>query len=191
MQSFARFWRQLDRIRNIKKAKQSHYRPGEALRVPGSWGSQISRQSAHESVKVISVRTGRLYPRKYFWYSFLLRGWVNPRAIVRPEGLCQRKIPMTPWGIEPATFRFDSASTNCATAYHLIRNITTDYFNGKVNVAIQTKGYEPLNWFKATDSSRNLLPAICLHDVKMIFVINCGSSTSCGSNWPQSWIFSS
>jgi hypothetical protein len=38
----------------IINAKQSHFLPGEAVRVLGGWGSQILRQSLHEGGKVFS-----------------------------------------------------------------------------------------------------------------------------------------
>ena len=65
--------------RFIVKAKAIHYRPGHALRVPGGCGSQISRQSAHESGKVVSpTHRPPLRPRKYSWHSFLLEAESNP-----------------------------------------------------------------------------------------------------------------
>jgi hypothetical protein len=87
-----------------KKVKHSLYRLGQALSVPQCWGSQISRQSAHEGCKVVNhTHQAPLLPRKCSWYSFLLEAEVTQGHSAAGR-LYQRKIPVTALGIRPVTF---------------------------------------------------------------------------------------
>jgi len=57
-----------------------------------------------KSLRLPAVRTGPLYPQEIFLVLISVRGSVDPRSIVWSEGLCQRKIPMTPSESNPQPF---------------------------------------------------------------------------------------
>jgi hypothetical protein len=84
----------------------------ETMRVPGGWEAPRLQDSWHLKVVTSALRTGRLNPTEISLVLISARGWDDPKAIVRPEGLCQWKISMIPSGIELATFRLVAQCLN-------------------------------------------------------------------------------
>ena len=65
-----------------RKSKAIPVRSGQALRVPEGWGSQISRQSAHESGQVVALHSDRLYPKEIHLVLISVRGSVDPKEMM-------------------------------------------------------------------------------------------------------------
>ena len=68
--------------------------------------------TAQDDGKVVSLTHRPPFPQVMLLILISVTGWVDPRATMRSEGLCQWKIPMTPSGNEPATFRFVAQHLN-------------------------------------------------------------------------------
>ena len=79
---------------------RTYCRPRQFQEVKAPWFQDNRHMKV---VRLSALCTGRIYPQEILLVLISVRGWVNPMAIMRPEGLCQWKILMTPSGIEPAT----------------------------------------------------------------------------------------
>jgi hypothetical protein len=64
------------------------------------------------AARLSALRAGRPLPPGRFLVLISVRGWVDPRAIMRLEGFGEMKNPITSSGIERATFRLVTKCLN-------------------------------------------------------------------------------
>jgi hypothetical protein len=99
--------------------KQSLHSPGQALRTQGGWRPQnVQTVSTWRRQDCQPYATAAFTTQEIPLLFISVRGWVDPRAIMRPEGLSQWKFQTTPSVIETTNFWLvHSAWTNLATDY--------------------------------------------------------------------------
>jgi len=84
--------REIIRLSSLSITVQAWIRPG------GSWLFEAPRfQDIRQKklVRLSSLHTCRLYPQETFMVLISVRGWVDPRAIVRPEWLWKNPVNRT------------------------------------------------------------------------------------------------
>ena len=84
-------------------------------------------------VRLSALCTDCPYLQEIFLVLISVGSWVNSRATVWPEGLCQSKIPMTQSGIKPATFWLVAQCFNqlcyCMLPLSYKRCVTHDFYS--------------------------------------------------------------
>ena len=119
------------------------YKKGKSVPLQSWSGPEGSRElrfpdymtAAQDGGKVVSPTHRPPLPQEILLVLISVRGWVNPQGhSVIGRILCQLKIPLTPSGIEPATFRFVAQHLNhCATAVPIINIHTLFYLTNVVS----------------------------------------------------------
>jgi len=87
------------------KVKQPHYRLGQTRGFQEVEAPRFKTMGTWRWKGCQSYAPAAFTPQDKFLVIISVKGWINPRDIVRPEGLIQWRIPMTPSGIETAIFR--------------------------------------------------------------------------------------
>jgi hypothetical protein len=75
------------------------------------------------AVRFSALGAGHPLPRGRFLVLIYVRGCVDPRAIVRLEGLYKLKNPMTSQGIESATFQLVAQCLNKLRFLHVLETL--------------------------------------------------------------------
>ena len=99
---FSLNWKELVKVKGKAIPVRAYIDPegSRRLRLP-----EFLENRHMKVARLSALRTCCLYSQEVSLVFISVRGWGDPRAVERPEGLIQWKVSKTSSGMEPATFR--------------------------------------------------------------------------------------